>query len=57
MNGWNFHEGDDIAPGLHAVRLLGGGRRYEAYLAWADHLRALVVVKLCGRTRSVSSTR
>jgi serine/threonine protein kinase len=45
MNGWNFHEGDDIAPGLRAVRLLGGGRRYEAYLAWADHLRALVVVK------------
>jgi eukaryotic-like serine/threonine-protein kinase len=46
MNGWNFHEGDDIAPGLRAVRLLGGGRRYEAYLAWADHLHALVVVKV-----------
>jgi serine/threonine-protein kinase len=46
MNGWNFNEGDVIAPGLRAVRLLGGGRRYEAYLAWADHLRALVVVKI-----------
>jgi eukaryotic-like serine/threonine-protein kinase len=46
MTGWNFHEGDEIAPGLRAVRLLGGGRRYEAYLAWADHLRALVVVKV-----------
>jgi eukaryotic-like serine/threonine-protein kinase len=46
MTGWNFPEGDEIAPGLRAVRLLGGGRRYEAYLAWADHLRALVVVKL-----------
>jgi eukaryotic-like serine/threonine-protein kinase len=46
MTGWNLSEGDAIAPGLHAVRLLGGGRRYEAYLAWADHLRALVVVKV-----------
>jgi eukaryotic-like serine/threonine-protein kinase len=46
MTGWNFSEGDEIAPGLRAVRLLGGGRRYEAHLAWADHLRALVVVKV-----------
>ena len=46
MTGWNFPEGDEIAPGLRAVRLLGGGKRYEAYLAWADHLRALVVVKV-----------
>jgi eukaryotic-like serine/threonine-protein kinase len=46
MTGWNLHEGDEIAPGLRAARLLGGGRRYEAYLAWADHLRALVVVKV-----------
>ena len=46
MNGWHFREGDDIAEGLRAVRLLGGGRRYEAYLAWHDHLRALVVVKV-----------
>jgi serine/threonine protein kinase len=28
------------------VRLLGGGRRYEAYLAWDDELYALVVVKV-----------
>ncbi len=28
------------------MRLLGGGRRYEAYLAWDDDLRALVVVKV-----------
>jgi eukaryotic-like serine/threonine-protein kinase len=46
MTGWNFTEGEEIAAGLRAVRLLGGGRRYEAYLAWADHLRALVVVKV-----------
>ena len=46
MSNWDFHEGDEIAPGLRAVRLLGGGRRYEAHLAWADRLRALVVVKV-----------
>ncbi len=33
-------------PGRRAVRLLGGGRRYEAYLAWDDDLHALVVVKV-----------
>jgi len=45
MNGWQLGEGDEIAPGLRAVRLIGGGLRYETHLAWADHLRALVVVK------------
>jgi serine/threonine-protein kinase len=43
---WGFHEGDEIAAGRFAVRLLGGGHRYEAYLAWDDELRALVVVKV-----------
>jgi eukaryotic-like serine/threonine-protein kinase len=28
------------------VRLLGGGRRYEAYLAWDDDLYALVAIKV-----------
>jgi eukaryotic-like serine/threonine-protein kinase len=42
---WGFEEGDEIAPARYAVRLLGGGRRYEAYLAWDDVLHALVVVK------------
>jgi serine/threonine protein kinase len=42
---WGFREGDEIVPGRHAVRLLGGGRRYEAYLAWDDDLHALVTVK------------
>jgi eukaryotic-like serine/threonine-protein kinase len=45
MNGWQLREGDEIAPGLRVVRLIGGGLRYETYLAWADRLRALVVVK------------
>jgi eukaryotic-like serine/threonine-protein kinase len=43
---WGFAEGDEIVPGRHATRLLGGGRRYEAYLAWDDALHALVVVKI-----------
>lgn len=43
---WGLRQGDRIAPGLHAVKLLGGGHRYEAYLAWDDRLRALVVAKV-----------
>src|SRR5687767_5592558 len=43
---WDLGEGDEIAPGRQAMRLLGGGRRYEAYLSWDDHMRHLVVVKL-----------
>jgi eukaryotic-like serine/threonine-protein kinase len=43
---WDFAEGDELGPGRQAVRLLGGGRRYEAWLAWDERLRALVVAKL-----------
>jgi eukaryotic-like serine/threonine-protein kinase len=43
---WNFDEGDEIVPGRYAVRLLGGGHRFEAYIAWDDALLALVVVKI-----------
>jgi len=43
---WAFAEDDEIVPGLHAVRLLGGGTKHEAYLAWNRRLHALVVVKL-----------
>ena len=43
---WSFDEGDAIAPGLTALKLLGGGSRYEAYLAWSERMRTLVVVKL-----------
>jgi eukaryotic-like serine/threonine-protein kinase len=43
---WGFSEGDEIVPGRHAVRLLGGGHRFEAFLAWDDAMRALVVAKL-----------
>lgn len=43
---WNFREGDEIAPGLAAMRLLGGGSSYEAYLAFDDLRYAPVVVKV-----------
>ncbi len=43
---WQLAEGDPIAPGLSALRLLGGGLRYEAYLAWDARLLSTVVVKV-----------
>jgi len=43
---WRLEEGDEIVPGRYSVELLGGGRRYEAYLAWDDAMHALVVAKL-----------
>ena len=43
---WALEEGDEIAPGRTALRLLGGGRTYEAYLAFDDHLHSVVVVKV-----------
>jgi serine/threonine protein kinase len=43
---WRFDEGEEIASGRHALKLLGGGRRYEAYLVWDDHLFTTTVAKL-----------
>lgn len=43
---WGFSEGDEIAPGRYAVRILGGGRRYEAYLVWDEKLLTLVAAKI-----------
>jgi serine/threonine protein kinase len=43
---WRFEKGEELAPGRYAVRLLGGGERYETYLAWDDRLFSLVVVKI-----------
>ena len=45
-NGWDFQEGDEIVAGRYALKLLGGGSRYEAYLAWDDDMHCLVVAKL-----------
>jgi serine/threonine protein kinase len=46
LSAWNFEEGEGIVPGRYAARMLGGGVRYEAYLAWDDHLLTFVVTKL-----------
>jgi eukaryotic-like serine/threonine-protein kinase len=43
---WGFEEGAEIVPGRQALRRLGGGHRYEAYLAWDARLHAVVVAKV-----------
>lgn len=43
---WGFEEGDPIADDVTALRLLGGGTRYEAYLAFDARLHHVVVVKV-----------
>jgi serine/threonine protein kinase len=43
---WGFGERDEIAPGLVALQLLGGGTRYEAYLAFDERLHHATVVKV-----------
>lgn len=43
---WGFAEGEAITPDLAAVRLLGGGSSYEAYLAFDEITYAPVVVKV-----------
>lgn len=53
--GWGFEEGEDIVVGRYAVKLLGGGRRYEAYLAHDETLLSLVVVKILRPNRAADS--
>jgi serine/threonine protein kinase len=43
---WDFAAGDEIVPGRIAHKLLGGGRSYEAYLAFDEELYSAVVVKV-----------
>lgn len=43
---WNLAEGDPITADLTAMRLLGGGAAYEAYLAFDDISYSPVVVKV-----------
>jgi len=43
---WHFEAGNEIVPGRHALKKLGGGYRYEAYLVWDDTLYAIVVAKV-----------
>lgn len=43
---WGLAGGDAIAPGLTAVKAVGGGDVYEAWLAFDERLYAPVVVKV-----------
>jgi serine/threonine protein kinase len=43
---WELSAGDEIAQGRSVMRLLGGGRRYEAYLVWEERMLAPMVAKL-----------
>ena len=45
-NTWDFAEGDRITPELVAVRRLGGGAAYDAYLAFDEVIWGPVVVKV-----------
>lgn len=56
VTSWGFAEGDEIAPGRTALKRLGGGHRYDAYLGWDDHLHSVVVLKVV-RPHLVESER
>jgi len=43
---WNFATGEEIVPDRRAQHLLGGGERYEAWVAWNERLMAPTVLKL-----------
>jgi eukaryotic-like serine/threonine-protein kinase len=43
---WNLAEGDQLTPDLTAMRFLGGGSSYEAYLAFDEVTFSPVVVKV-----------
>lgn len=43
---WELVEGDEIVEGRYALKHLGGGSDYEAYLAWDERLYSLVVAKV-----------
>jgi eukaryotic-like serine/threonine-protein kinase len=53
---WRFRQGDEIHPGRTALKLLGGGRRYEAYLASDDTLLTTVVVKVLRPSRTADDS-
>jgi serine/threonine-protein kinase len=43
---WEFREGDEIVPELITLKQLGGGSRYEVYIAWHERLQSAVVAKI-----------
>ncbi len=44
-DGWHLDEGELLAPGLSALRRLGGGAAYEAWLCFDEVTWSPVVVK------------
>ncbi|NYJ00976.1 serine/threonine protein kinase [Nocardioides thalensis] len=46
LSSWDLHRGDAITPELTALRLLGGGSSYEAFLAFDEITYGPVVVKV-----------
>ncbi|MGH2445355.1 MAG: serine/threonine-protein kinase [Candidatus Limnocylindria bacterium] len=44
--GWGLTMGDEIVPGRTAQSLLGGGERFEAYVAWNHRLMTPTLVKM-----------
>jgi serine/threonine-protein kinase len=53
---WRLREGDPITEELTAVRLLGGGSSYEAYLAFDEITYGPVVVKVLRPSRVADET-
>ena len=43
---WGFGSGDEIVAGRTMQGLLGGGERYEAYVAWNHRLMTPTVIKI-----------
>ncbi len=54
-DGWGLGEGDRITAELTAMRLLGGGAAYEAYLAFDEVTYCPVVVKMIRPTQVTDS--
>lgn len=56
---WGLRNGDALTEELTAIRLLGGGSSYEAYVAFDEHTYGPVVVKILRpqKTADASSLR
>ncbi len=56
---WDLQQGDELVPGRYALKNLGGGHVYEAYVVWDDDMACLLVAKVMrpDYIESVSSRR
>jgi serine/threonine protein kinase len=45
-NAWHLAEGVALTPDRHILKHLGGGERFEAYVAWDERLHSPVVAKV-----------